>query len=127
MSSLGTHPGEYNFKIIRNWRGFCLSREVPSFSCGSEVKIVSARENLFIIRISGCANHAIKICKQAAVSMIFCLVQKTIFVSLGFCDIVFANLETGRGGFHDVGARTQPLRAYAVSTDRRVLDLGYQA
>jgi len=32
------------------------------------------------------------------------LVQKAIFVSFNFCDIVLSNLEAGRGGFDDVGA-----------------------
>jgi hypothetical protein len=31
-------------------------------------------------------------------------VQKAIFVSSRFCYIVLPNLETERGGFHDVGA-----------------------
>lgn len=36
--------------------------------------------------------------------MISNLVQKATFVSFIFCYIVLPNLETGRGGFHDVGA-----------------------
>lgn len=36
--------------------------------------------------------------------MISDLVQKANFVSFEFCDIVLANLETERGGFHDAGA-----------------------
>ncbi|MDG4883023.1 hypothetical protein [Mesorhizobium sp. WSM4884] len=62
------------------------------------------REKIFTICISGRGNYAFKLHKQAAAPMISSLVKNYTFVSLEFCDIVLPNLETGRGGFHDVGA-----------------------
>ena len=90
------------FEVVFAFRRFCLPLEVPSFRYDSEVKTASARE-IFIFCISGHGNYA-KLCEQAAMPMTSGLVQRANLVSLEFCDIVLPNLETGRGGFHDVGA-----------------------
>jgi len=60
--------------------------------------------NFLLMTFSGYIKYDIRNLPQTASLMTLGPVQKATFVSFNFCDIVLPNLETGRGGFHDVGA-----------------------